>query len=70
MSDNLDLFVELYNIIDEGQKARLVEKIRNRMDRVGAIMCNISDALHLIKNEGAKLEQITIDKYIVICHDI
>lgn len=70
MSDNLDLFVELYNIIDEGQKARLVEKIRNRMDRVGAIMCNISDTLHLIKNEGAKLEQITIDKYIVICHDI
>ena len=70
MPDNLDLFVELYNIIDEGQKARLVEKIRNRMDRVGAIMCNISDTLHLIKNEGAKLEQITIDKYIVICHDI
>jgi hypothetical protein len=38
MSDNVDLFVEFYNILDEGQKARLVEKIRDRMYRFGAIM--------------------------------
>jgi len=40
MSDNLGFLVEFYNILDEGQKAILVEKIRNRMDRFGAIMCN------------------------------
>jgi hypothetical protein len=36
----LDLFVEFYIILDEDQKARLVEKIRHRMDRFGEIMGN------------------------------
>ena len=40
MSGNLDVFVEFYNILDEGQKARLVEKIRNRMVRFRAIIGN------------------------------
>ena len=40
MSYNLDLFMEFYNVLDENQSARLLEKFRNRMDRFGAIMCN------------------------------
>ena len=35
MSGNLDLFVEFYNILDEGQKARMIEKMRDKMgDRI------------------------------------
>jgi len=40
MSYNLHLFMEFYNVLDENQSARLLEKFRNRMDRFGAIMCN------------------------------
>jgi Spy/CpxP family protein refolding chaperone len=40
MSYNLDLFMEFYNVLDENQRTRLLEKFRNRMDRFGAVMCS------------------------------
>ncbi|UCF85501.1 MAG: hypothetical protein JSV50_07665 [Desulfobacteraceae bacterium] len=40
MSHNLDLFMEFYNVLDEDQRTRLLEKFLNRMDRFGAVMCN------------------------------
>ena len=31
MADNLDLFIKLYNILDEGQKAKVIETMRKKM---------------------------------------
>lgn len=36
MSDNLDLFLEFYNILDEDQKAMLLENARKKMSRLGS----------------------------------
>ena len=38
MSDNLDLFVEFYNILDEDQKAKLLENARKKMSWLGSTM--------------------------------
>jgi hypothetical protein len=38
MSDNLDLFVELYNILDDDQKAILLENARKKMSWLGSTM--------------------------------
>ncbi len=32
MSNNLDLLMEFYNILDEDQKARVIEKMRDKME--------------------------------------
>jgi len=38
MSGNLDLFVDFYNILDEDQKAILLENARKKMSRLGSTM--------------------------------
>lgn len=38
MAGNLDLFVEFYNILDEEQKAMLLENARKKMSRLGSTM--------------------------------
>ena len=38
MSGNLDLFVDFYNILDEDQKAMLLENARKKMSRLGSTM--------------------------------
>jgi len=37
--DNLDLFAEFYNILDEDQREILITKLRKKMDRINMIMC-------------------------------
>jgi len=38
MSGNLDLLMEFYNILDEDQKARVIEKMREKMSWSGSTM--------------------------------
>jgi len=38
MSDNLDLLIEFYNILDEDQKAMLLENARKKMSWLGSTM--------------------------------
>jgi hypothetical protein len=38
MSGNLDLFVDFYNILDEDQKAMLLENARKKMSLLGSTM--------------------------------
>ncbi|MEA3305725.1 MAG: hypothetical protein U9R52_02810 [Candidatus Omnitrophota bacterium] len=38
MSGNLDLLMEFYNILDEDQKARVIEKMRDKMSWLGSTM--------------------------------
>jgi len=39
LAENLELFEEFYNILDENQKALLMEDIRTKMNRFAAFMC-------------------------------
>jgi hypothetical protein len=39
LNDNLDLFTEFYNILDEEQKDILLERLRKKMNRFSMIMC-------------------------------
>ena len=39
LTDNLDLFVEFYNILDEDQKEILITKLRKKMNKFSMIMC-------------------------------
>jgi len=39
LADNLDYFEEFYSILDENQKALLMEDIRTKMNRFAAFMC-------------------------------
>ncbi len=39
LTDNLDLFAEFYNILDEDQKDILIKRLRKKMNRFSMIMC-------------------------------
>jgi hypothetical protein len=39
LTDNLDLFVEFYNILDEKQKGILIKRLRKKVNRFSMIMC-------------------------------
>jgi hypothetical protein len=39
LTDNLDLFVEFYNILDEEQKGILIKRLRKKVNRFSMIMC-------------------------------
>jgi hypothetical protein len=39
LTDNLDLFVEFYNVLDDEQKGILIERLRKKMKRFSMIMC-------------------------------
>jgi hypothetical protein len=39
LTDNLDLFAEFYNILDDEQKGILLKRLRKKMNRFSMIMC-------------------------------